>query len=142
MSLCCFIMIGKGIDSLDTFLGSVFLRFGPLWATAGCGSCFFWFVVITKRKLKTNGYTLHIKQLFFFSSPCRFLLLLLLFLVVFVFGLFTSWRKINCATGATMSTTGSKTGEKEKKKKKTKEKKREEKRRKPTLTTESEEAPR
>jgi len=30
------------------------------------------------------------------------------YLVVFAFGLFTSWRKINCATGATMSTTDSK----------------------------------
>jgi len=65
---------------------------------AGAGSCFFWFVVITKRKLKTNGYALHIKQLFFYF----------VYLVVFAFGLFTSWRKINCATGATMSTTDSK----------------------------------
>lgn len=66
----------------------------------GTAAASFGSVVITKRKLKTNGYALHIKQLLFVA---------LFFFISYFFGGYciAFWaflylgRKINCATGAT-----------------------------------------
>jgi len=55
----------------------------------GTAAASFGSVVITKRKLKTNGYALHIKQLLF-AALFLFFLVFLIFLVVIalLFGLF------------------------------------------------------
>jgi len=69
----------------------------------GTAAASFGSVVITKRKLKTNGYALHIKQLlfaalflFFFGFPYFFGGYCIAFWAFLFLG-----RKINCATGAT-----------------------------------------